>query len=130
MDDKTHVRLDATQTLTESGMLVGSKMHTTKGEPADTYTLRLPLHFMKAAAVGLAEMSSVEGSVDDDDEESGEYIQIQVQTANVKQVEETFWRQLVELVDWDNSGTLDEEVCYGLLCSNWLQDDQVSCTQV
>lgn len=104
-------RLDATQTLTESGILVATAHETASGrkEPG-VFTLRLPLLSAKAAAAEIASAAASSAGIDEDDDEM-EYIQIRVQPANVEQVEETFWQQLVSLVDWDNSGALSKPVC-------------------
>ena len=108
-------RLVSTQRLNESSMLVSTKPSETvtrsesgHEQQATAYSLRLPLASPKASSSdilnGLASephAQFVAGS---------EYIEIQVEPADVSQIEETFWQQLVALVDYDSSGTLDKDV--------------------
>ena len=68
------------------------------------YTLRLPVHNPRSEARAICEGTEEPAGA------GPAYIQIRLEAADVTQVEHTFWRQLVALVDWDQSGNLSKEV--------------------
>ena len=103
--------LQATKTLTHSNMLVKTSQHSHRvNNSADgkhtAYTLRLPLVNPKRSAAAIVGGDGIETEL----AEEREYIQIKLETADISQVEETFWQQLVALMDWDHSGSLEREV--------------------
>jgi hypothetical protein len=73
------------------------------------YTLRLPLQSPKTASAAI--LTAADKDLREAEENGNEeYIEIIVEPADMSQIEESFWNQLVALVDWDSSGTLDKEV--------------------
>lgn len=105
--------LQANETLTHSRMLVKTSEHAQRANASDdgkhmVYTLRLPLQHPKRTAAAIVGGDGV--ATEEADQK--EFIQIKLETADVSQVEETFWQQLVALMDWDHSGTLEKEVCF------------------
>jgi hypothetical protein len=90
-----------------------SDAQSTDAERSKRYTLELwkPTHHqvkddMKQAEQGLTE--------DEPDPVIGT-ISVRVEIADIEQLEEAFWTGLIQIVDWDDSGTLDKEV-WCLLC--------------
>lgn len=109
-------RLVSTQRLNESSMLVATKPSDTvtrsksgHEQQGTAYSLRLPLTSPKASSSDI--LNGLASEPKQALAEGGEYIEIQVEPADVSQIEETFWQQLVALVDYDSSGTLDKDVC-------------------
>jgi hypothetical protein len=114
VDPHTHTQLAST--LAESRMLVSSAKVPSTGKQAQQqmiFTLRLPLTAPKGSAADI--VNDTEALIEQVDKDR-EYIEIQVEPASIEQVEETFWKQLVALVDWDNSGSLDEAVSSSEAC--------------
>jgi hypothetical protein len=103
--------LQATQTLLSSRMLVKTSEHAHRGCASEdgkhtVYTLRLPLANPKRSAAAIVGGDGIATEAPSEEE----FLQIRLETADIGQVEETFWQQLVALMDWDHSGSLEKEV--------------------
>jgi hypothetical protein len=101
------MELRASEALAESSLLMRTSETplpacSAAGKSHRAYTLQLPLVNSKRSAADIVADTEAE----DVNDEEQEYIQIRLEPADVGQVEESFWTQLVALSDWDHTGVL------------------------
>jgi hypothetical protein len=105
--ENTGMELTANPTLAHSALLMRTSAHIRDGGVAGrmhtAYTLRLPLVDPKCSAADIVNGDAAPAVAGE-----SEYVQVKLEAADISQVEEAFWHQLVALVDWDHSGTLDK----------------------
>lgn len=65
---------------------------------------------MKKSKPGLDSEVSSQGTEAEDSDAAVGTVSVVVNRTSIEQLEEAFWTGLIQIVDWDDSGTLDKEV--------------------